>query len=257
MQKRRLGSTQIDVSVMGLGTVKLGRNQGVNYPHPFELPSDVELDALLSEAAQLGINLLDTAPAYGSSEDRLGKWLRSRRHQWVISSKVGETFENGVSRFDFSPDAVRVSVDNSLRRLQTDYLDIVFVHSNGEDERIIREDQVFETLAELKYNGKIRAYGMSTKTIAGGLLTVALSDAAMVTFHPAYTLEREVIVCAHEKQKGIFIKKALAGGHLQQLSGADPVKESLQFILAEPGVTSVIIGTVNPAHLQEAAAAVS
>lgn len=246
MQKRGIGKTGIEVSVVGLGTVKFGRNQGVKYPQAFELPTDHAIAELLNCATELGINLLDTAPAYGSSEERLGKLLRGQRHQWVISTKAGEEFTNGESHFDFSSRAIRESVERSLRRLHTDYLDIMLIHSNGDDQRIIEEEHVFSMLEALKQEGKIRAYGMSTKTIAGGLLTVELADLAMVTYNPRATEDHEVIVAAHKLQKGIFVKKALESGNLKT-----PVTETMKFILSEPGVTSVIIGTLNSQHLKE------
>lgn len=246
MQKRRLGQTALEVSVVGLGTVKLGRNQGVKYPHSFELPSDHAITELLSVAKDLGVNLLDTAPAYGSSEVRLGEALRGQRHDWIISTKVGELFHEGESHFDFSRQAMMASVERSLQRLHTDYLDIVLVHSNGDDERIIQDEAVFDTLQSLQQAGKIRAYGMSTKTVAGGLLAVELAEVVMVTYHPDYLHEQAVIRAAHQQQKGVLIKKALASGHLQRSP-----RDCIDFALAEPGVTSVIVGTINAAHLRE------
>jgi aryl-alcohol dehydrogenase-like predicted oxidoreductase len=250
LQRRSLGNTGITVSRVGLGTVKFGRNQGVNYPKPFDLPSDHDITALLEVASSLGINLLDTAPAYGNSEERLGKLLQGQRHDWVLCTKVGETFAEGKSQFDFSPAAICHSIERSLQRLHTDYVDIVLVHSNGDDELIIEQDQVFNTLAALKQAGKIRAYGMSTKTVTGGLQTLDQADIAMVTYHPDYTDEHAVIAYAKETNKSIFIKKALGSGHLKAAT-------SLPFIFAEPGVTSVIVGTLNPLHLRENVAQVN
>lgn len=246
MQKRQLAKTDIKVSPIGLGTVKFGRNQGVKYPENFELPTDKEIETLLHTAEELGINLLDTAPAYGTSEERLGKLLRGSRQKWVISTKVGEEFNQGESQFDFSASHIRQSVERSLLRLHTDYLDVVLVHSDGNDESIIENEHVFSLLSALKKEGKIRAFGMSTKTVAGGRLTVDLADVVMVSFNPTYTDEREVIQYAHENQKSVFIKKALASGHLKT-----PVNEAMKFIFAEPGVTSVIVGTLNLQHLKE------
>lgn len=245
MQKRRI-VTGLEVSVIGLGTVKFGRNQGVKYPVPFDLPDDKALADLLAIAADAGINLLDTAPAYGISEERLGKLLKNQRPNWIISTKVGEEFVNGESQFDFSPQAVRDSVDRSLMRLKTDYLDIVLGHSNGDDMRIIQQDELFETLAALKREGKLRAYGMSTKTTEGGLATIAQADLAMVTYNQQEQHDKVVIAAAHKNQKSIFIKKALSSGHLKTTPS-----EAVQFALAETGVTSVIVGTINPIHLKE------
>lgn len=251
MQTRCLGNTGLEVSIVGLGTVKFGRTRGVAYSRSFTLPTDKEVACLLSKASGLGINVLDTAPSYGASEARLGKALLGQRHRWVVSSKVGEAFVNGKSSFDFSLKAIRKSIELSLTQLCTDYLDIVFVHSNGEDQRLIEEEEVFSSLAQLKSEGKVRAYGMSTKTVVGGLLAVDHADVVMVTYNPASPDEREVIRYAHQHQKGTFIKKALARGHLHTFAVQAPIKEAMRFVFAEPGVTSVIVGTIDPQHLEE------
>jgi len=246
LQKRRISSTDIFVSPIGLGTVKFGRTQNLKYPNTFTLPTDHELQELLAVAKDHGVNLLDTAPAYGLSEERVGKLLKDARHEWVISTKAGEYFENDLSTFDFSKAAIHKSIDNSLNKLKTDYLDIVFIHSNGDDEKIINQDQVFLTLSELKKAGKIRAFGMSTKTVSGGLNTIQHADIAMVTYNTQETSDLEVIRSAQQLQKGIFIKKALVSGHLTMSP-----KEHIDFVLKEDGVTSVIVGTINPQHLQQ------
>lgn len=90
---------------------------------------------LLKLTRDLGINLIDTAPAYGRSEERLGPLLRGQRQEWVIVSKVGEEFADGVSRHDFSAAHTRLSVERSLQRLETDFIDLVLVHSDGNDLR--------------------------------------------------------------------------------------------------------------------------
>jgi aryl-alcohol dehydrogenase-like predicted oxidoreductase len=252
VQKNTIGRTNLLVSQIGLGTVKFGRNQQIKYPSPFELPTDRDIVNLLDFARDLGVNLLDTAPAYGTSEERLGKLLGAQRHHWVISTKVGEEFINGQSHFDFSPAHVRSSIDRSLKRLKTDYLDLVLVHSNGEDTKIIEEYAIFDLLNTLKEAGKIRTYGMSTKTIEGGILAVDQSDVVMVTYNPIDTTEKPVISHAHKKNKGVLIKKALASGHLHKMSGDDPVYTAMQFILKEPGINSIILGTLNKDHLAHA-----
>jgi aryl-alcohol dehydrogenase-like predicted oxidoreductase len=245
-----INNTDIHVSPAGLGTVKFGRNQKINYPSSFDLPSDKEIIMLLSYAKDLGINLLDTAPAYGSSEERLGQLLKNQRQDWVICSKAGEEFINGESSYDFTPAAIRSSVERSLKRLHTDYIDILMIHSNGDDEKIILEYGALETLNDLKKAGLIRATGMSTKTVAGGLLAVEQSDVVMATYNPTLTTEQPVLAHAHKNNKAIFIKKAFASGHLPTISSAeDPIQAALNFICKEPGVTSIIFGTLNQEHL--------
>lgn len=250
LPQHSLGQTGIKVSPIGLGTVKFGRNQAVKYPQSFELPSDNNLVDLLKLAKQLGINTLDTAPAYGTSEQRLGELLQGERKDWVIIGKAGETFENGVSSYDFSKDFILKNVEHSLKNLNTDYLDVLLIHSNGDDIKIIEHDKVFATMQQLKDEKIIRAFGMSTKTIAGGLRTIEGADVAMVTYNPIETSEKKVIAAAHQHNKGILIKKAFASGHLNEIDGEDPVQTVMDFIFQTPGISSVILGTINQEHLQ-------
>ena len=249
LTKRQLGQSRIDVSVLGLGTVKFGRNQELKYPAPFPLPSDRELIALLDQARSLGINLLDTAPAYGSSEQRLGKLLTDRQ-DWVICTKVGEEFLNGKSSYDFSETHVRHSIERSLRNLNTDYLDIVLVHSDDNDMHISESTACLPTLMDLKEKGLIRAVGMSTKSLDGGLKAVELSDLVMVTYNPSTPDDAEVIRYANSLNKGVLIKKALNSGHAAT-AGENSIEKNLKFALTPAGVSSVIVGTINPEHLRE------
>jgi len=249
LAKRPLGSTGMSPSILGLGTVKLGRDQGVKYPTSFRIPDDREAANLLALSADLGINLLDTAPAYGTSEERLGKLLAGQRERWLICTKVGEEFIAGQSRFDFSPEHTRMSIDRSLRRLCTDRLDIVLVHSDGNDLDIIQHTGVIETLAELKAEGKIRAYGVSTKTVEGGVLAAEKADCVMVTWNLEYNDDIPVIDRCQQLGKGVLIKKALASGHIAA-EGEDPVARSFATIFEHPGVTTAVIGTINLEHLR-------
>lgn len=245
---RPLGSTGLVVSPLGLGTVKLGRDQGVKYPNGFTIPDDRAAGELLAQARALGINLLDTAPAYGVSEQRLGPLLRGQRQDWVICSKVGEEFDDGASHFDFSGAHTRFSVERSLKRLETDYLDLVLVHSDGNDLLVLEQTEVYATLAQLKQEGLIRAFGFSGKTVAGGRKALQDGDCAMVTYNLAEQCERPVLDYAAAHGKGILIKKALASGHAC-LAGEDPVRASFELIFAHPAVSSAIVGTITPAHL--------
>lgn len=244
MKRRTLGATGIQVSPLGLGTVKLGRDQDVKYPTAFTIPDDQAAGKLLRRARELGINLLDTAPAYGNSEQRLGELLSGQTQDWVICSKVGEEFNNGQSHFDFTPENTRRSVLRSLKRLQRDYLDIVLVHSDGNDVDIIERYGTLQVLAELKKEGLIRAVGFSGKTLAGGLRAAEQSDVMMVTYNLDYKDEVELLDYCATHNKGVLIKKALASGHLGEDVGA-----GLRFVLQHPAASSVIVGTINPKHL--------
>ena len=246
-----LADTDIVISRLGLGTVKFGRNQHVKYPHAFDLPTDTAITDLLACAKEGGINLLDTAPAYGCSEQRLGKLLNGQRHDWVIMTKAGEDFSDNTSHFNFSKMHIKKSIIRSLKHLQTDYIDIVLIHSNGDDMKIIEHDQVFEALALLKQQGLIRAYGMSTKTIAGGIACIEQADCVMATYNPIDQQEAPILTRANELNKTVFIKKALASGHLDKIADNNPVQQTMDFIFKHPGAGSIILGTINEAHLKE------
>ena len=254
---RPLGSTGLLVSPLGLGTVKLGRDQGVKYPNGFQIPDDDEARMLLKLARDLGINLIDTAPAYGRSEERLGPLLRGQRQDWVIVSKVGEEFADGQSRHDFSAAHTRLSVERSLQRLETDFIDLVLVHSDGNDLAILNDCEVYATLAELKAEGKIRGFGFSGKTVEGGLKALEQGDCAMVTYNLNEQTEKAVIDYAAAHGKAILVKKALASGHVCLSPGVDPVRASFELLFEHPGVASAIVGTINPLHLAHNVATVA
>lgn len=264
MELRPLGKTGLKVSVLGLGTVKLGRLRGLKYPahaQPASLPTDEQASELLRTAAELGINLVDTAPAYGVSEERIGELMArggwfGGRDRWVVCTKAGEEFDEsadggrGAASFDFSAAAVRASAERSLKRLRTDRLDVLLIHSDGRDEWVIRESGAMEALRELKARGAVRAIGISTKTVEGGLLALESCDVVMVTHNPSYTAEQRVIDAAMDAGVGVLVKKGLESGH-----AADPAR-AIRFVLATPGVSAMIVGTGSAAHLRANAAAV-
>jgi len=250
MALRALGNSGIEVSALGLGTVKIGRDQQVKYPSDFTIPDDNAVRNLLALAWELGINLVDTAPAYGNSEQRLGKLLPDKNN-WVIVTKVGEVFEQGVSRFDFSAAHTRMSVERTLQRLGRDYVDVVLVHSDGNDMQIIENEPVLETLAELKREGLLRAYGMSSKTLEGGMWVVENTDVVMATCHPTDRADLPVIARASELNKGVLVKKGLQSGHADRSAGGEGIESAMQFVFAQPGVSSMITGTINLQHLKD------
>ena len=246
---RPLGDTGLQVSALGLGTVKLGRDQGLQYPSGFVIPDPRSAANLLAQARDLGINLIDTAPAYGDSEQRLGQLLAGQRHDWLLCTKVGEEFNAGASSFDFSPEHTRASVQRSLRRLATDVLDIVLVHSDGNDMDIIERMGTLQALAQLKAEGLLRAFGMSSKTVAGGLAAAAICDVLMLTYNLQQREELPVLDACVGHNTAVLLKKVLASGHLVH-ADSDPLQASMDLALSHPGTSAAIIGTINPAHLR-------
>jgi aryl-alcohol dehydrogenase-like predicted oxidoreductase len=242
MHPAPLGNTGLRVTPIGFGAFKIGRNRGIKYPSGYDLPDEPTVDRLLNAVLDLGINFIDTAPAYGLSEERIGKFLAQRQAEFVLSTKVGETFEDGRSEFDFSGEAVRRSVQRSLERLKTDRLDVVFVHSDGDDLRILRETDCLPTLVELKSAGAIQAVGFSGKTVDGVREAMNDVDVLMVEYHVEDQSHAGVIAEAAERRIGIVVKKGLASGKL----AAD---DALRFLLGNAGVSSVVIGGLNAEHI--------
>ena len=254
---RRFGRLDLRGSVLGLGTVKWGRNQKLRYA-PFELPTDETLGHLLDTAEQLGINVLETAPAYGVAEERLGQILARRSQPFILITKVGEEFERGEARYDFSSEAVRHSVERSLKRLRRGSLDLVLLHCPPDDLPAIVDSPALETLAELKAKGWLRYFGVSSMTLEGGLKAVDLSDAVMVSWNFQYREQEEVLLKAGREGKAAFLKKALLSGNLgsSSLQGGRSVLETcVASALDMSEVSSLIAGTINPEHLAENARA--
>lgn len=243
MAHRPLGRTNLLVSPIAFGAFKIGRNQKIKYAHAYDLPSDQEVSRLLNGILDLGINLIDTAPAYGLSEERIGQTLSHRRREFILSTKVGETFENGLSTYDFSAPAIRHSIHRSLQRLRTDVLDFVFIHSNGDDHHILHHTDTPATLLDLKAQGLIRYVGLSGKTPQGARDALAWADALMIEYHPNDLSHETLLADAAHQGLALLIKKPLA-------SGALPPDTAIPFILRNPHVATLVIGGLNLQHIQ-------
>jgi len=232
------------VSRLGFGSFKIGRNEGIKYPAAYPLPSESEVSTLLNGILDLGCNLIDTAPAYGLSEERIGRAIGHRRCEFLLSTKVGETFEALHSTYDYSEPAVRASVHRSLERLKTDHLDVVLIHSNGDDRRILTETDAVPVLQDLKAQGLIRSIGLSGKTVDGAQLALPWADVLMVEFNLADRSHADLIKTAARQGIAIFVKKGLGSGNF-------PARESIEFVLGQPGVTSLIVGGLSLSHFQD------
>lgn len=244
MVVRELGRSGLRVTPLGFGAFKIGRNVGIKYPQPYDLPGEEAVQRLLNGVLDLGINYVDTAPAYGLSEERIGRFLCGRRGEFVLSTKVGESFEQGRSTYDFSVAGVRASISRSLRHLRTERLDLVFIHAHADDLVILRETEAVETLCRLREEGVVRAIGLSAKTPQAGLEALAWADVLMVEYHLEDRTFEPVIARAAERGVGIVVKKPLASGRL-------PAREAICFALSTPGVTTLVVGGLNLDHIRE------
>ncbi len=156
MRYKKLGKTGIDVSVLGFGAAPLGNEFG-----PID---EAEAERAVHFAIDSGISFFDTSPYYGRtlSETRLGKALRGKRDQVVLTSKCGRY---DVDKFDFSAARVITSVEESLKRLRTDRLDVLTAHDIefGDREQVIQE--TIPAMRRLQEQGKVRFVGISALPI--------------------------------------------------------------------------------------------
>src|SRR5690349_1707933 len=157
MKYRRLGSTNLRVSVVGVGTWQFGGEWAKDF-------SQADADRILDRAADLGVNLIDTAECYGDhlSERLIGSCLARRRDRakWVIATKFGHHFKAPGERDTvYDPRDVERQLDRSLRALQTDYVDVYQFHSGSDNE--FNTPGLWETLDKQKRAGKIRHLGIS------------------------------------------------------------------------------------------------
>jgi aryl-alcohol dehydrogenase-like predicted oxidoreductase len=243
VESRRLGQQGPLVSLIGFGAFKIGRNQHIKYAADYPLPDEAAAARLLNEVLDAGVTYIDTAPAYGLSEERIGAALDHRRGEFTLSTKVGEMYGPTGSSYDFSSAAIERSIHGSLRRLRVDVLDLIFLHSPGDDLKILDETDAVATLMRLRDAGTIRWIGLSGKTVDGAAAALAWADAIMVEYHSDDLSHADVITQAAARGVGVVVKKPLAAGRL-------PPASALNFVAANPAVASMIVGTLKIEHLR-------
>lgn len=212
MHYRRLGRTELKVSEIGYGTNMLGRQE----------LDESEHIAMVHRAMELGINCVDTADVYqeGRSEVILGKALKGRRDRMILATKVGSVIPREGR--DISPGHIEEAVEASLRRLQTDYIDVYQLHSPQLHH--LQENNWLETMQSLKEQGKIRYWGASVNHIDAGvwLLEQDLIDSLQPTFHMLYhDMADAMFGLVAERDVGVVVKQGLARGLVSGKYAAD------------------------------------
>jgi aryl-alcohol dehydrogenase-like predicted oxidoreductase len=216
MKYRTFGKTGLRVSVIGLGTWQFGGEWG----HDFTVD---EVAAILAKAREMGINLLDTAECYGDhlSESLIGQALArlGRRHEWLIATKFGHRYHSFMNRTDERDVGhVRRQLDDSLKALGTDWIDLYQFHSVRDSEFF--NPELWEFLEKAKTAGKIRHLGNS---IASSLDPIpqakASQDAGVEVLQVVYNrLERRpensVFPVADQQRLGVLARVPLASGYL-------------------------------------------
>lgn len=213
MRYRRLGRTGLDVSVIGLGTWQLGGEWGKDFTQP-------EADAMVARAAELGINVVDTAECYGDhlSEQLVGRAIGRTRDQWIVASKFGHRYlGDGARRDEWSAQEVVAQLERSLRALDTDRLDLYQFHSGGD--QVFDNDELWEALAAQKAAGKVRFLGISVGDNATAAQVERATDVGADAVQVVYSrLDREpeeaLLGSCADQDLGVIAREALAGGLL-------------------------------------------
>ena len=216
MKYRRLGKTGLRVSVIGIGTWQFGGEWGKDFTQD-------DVDRIIARAADLGINLIDTAECYGDhlSEQLIGNALSRRgdRDKWVIATKFGHHFKSpGTRDTVYDPADVRRQVDGSLRALRTDYVDVNQFHSGSDAE--FNTAGLWDTLNDLKRQGKIRHLGVSISSKRENLNQVEASprigaEVIQVVYNRLDRgPEQRVLPACRKLDLGVLARVPLASGLL-------------------------------------------
>ena len=209
MEHRRLGKSELNASVIGLGTWAIGGKF-------WGQTDEAAAIAAIQKALDSGVNLIDTAPIYGEghSEEVVGKAIKGRRHQVILATKCGAGFKGPDLFHNLTPKSIRKELEVSLRLLDTDVIDLYQCHFPDPNTPI---EDTMEELARMKAEGKIRAIGVSNFDVA--LLTKAKKVAQIASNQVAYSLlnreiENELIPFCLEQDIGILTYGPMGGGIL-------------------------------------------
>jgi aryl-alcohol dehydrogenase-like predicted oxidoreductase len=211
MEYRRLGNSGLQLSVIGLGT----KNYGARNDYP-------EAERILKQAVEEGINLIETSNTYGggAAEEFIGKALKGRRDQVLLATKVASNMGDGPNQHGASRKHILTQVEASLKRLQTDYLDLYQIHYYDPFTSL---DESLRTLHNLVMQGKVRYIGCSNFAawqVAEAMGVVrALDLEPLVSVEPEYSMlkrgiEKELLPCCQRYRIGILPYFPLASGFL-------------------------------------------
>ncbi|MEW6732728.1 MAG: aldo/keto reductase [Acidobacteriota bacterium] len=256
---RDFGNTGIKVSLLGFGAGLIGDHR----------VSEAEVDKILNSVLDYGITLIDTARGYGASEERIGRYIAHRRGEFVLSTKVGY----GIPGYhDWTYDCIIAGIDEALRILRTNYIDIVHLHSCPWE--TLTRGEVIDALAATVKAGKVRvaaysgenealAYAVDSGRFRGIMASVNICDQRILN---------DLTSKAREKGLGIIAKRPVANApwkyahrpvgnyceeywlRLEKMGldfGADWPDIALRFSAYTEGVSSCIVGTTNLEHIRE------
>jgi aryl-alcohol dehydrogenase-like predicted oxidoreductase len=265
MEKRQLGKTDMEVSVLGFGGAEIG----------FQGATEETVARLLKGALDAGLNVIDTGECYEGSEELIGKTVGERRADYHVFTKCGHP--RGVGSEDWSPSSLLESIERSLRRLRTDRLDLIQLHSCSE--AVLRKGDAIAALQTAREKGYARYLGYSGDSQAA---RYAVECGAFDTLQTSINIADQEAIdltlpLAREKEMGVIAKRPIANvawkeSHkpiesyhhvywerlhklryefIRHLPLKETIAHALRFTLSVPGMHTAIVGTTKPERWQE------
>ncbi|WP_166820052.1 aldo/keto reductase [Thalassoroseus pseudoceratinae] len=274
MDRERLGQTDLQVTRLGYGSM------GIRGPKTWgvRVVDDAGADAILNAVLDAGINFIDTSPDYGLSEERIGRFIGSRRNEYYLATKCGCA---PVQREDhleidhiWKPEIVQRNLETSLERLRTDHVDLLQFH--GGDAETLQREGLIDLLSDFRDQGLVRYIGVSSSLPhLPDLIDLGVFDTFQIPYSALAPEHSVLMTRAAATGAGVIVRGGLAKGgpdaeiqrpalndvwnqaRLDELlsEGASRAELILRYTLSHPACHTTIVGTCNPEHLAENVAA--
>ncbi|KPK86041.1 MAG: aldo/keto reductase [Phycisphaerae bacterium SM23_33] len=270
MEKKVLGRTGLEVTQLSFGAMELRFG-----PDGERKVADEAAERLLNAVLDAGINFIDTAPDYGLSEERIGRFISSRRGEYHLATKCGcdPADKGGKGGHVWSRDQLLKNIAGSLQRLRTDHVDILQLHNPRGDD--VPMDELVDTLKEIQAQGLTRFISIShTLPWLNDLIPMGVFDTYQIPYSCLEPQHHDVISRAAEAGAGVIIRGGIGRGgpeaavtrrvktELWQKAKLDelcrempPPELILRYTLKHPGCHTTIVGTCNVEHLKANVAA--
>ena len=274
MTRKTLGRTGLEVTQLGYGSM------GIRGPKTWgvRVVEEDAADAMLNAVLDAGINFIDTAPDYGISEERIGRYLGDRRNEYYLATKCGCAYTQHEDHLEidhiWKPDVIERNLATSLQRMRTDHVDLLQFH--GGDAETLEREGLIDLLTSFRDQGMIRFIGSSSSLPhLTGMIDLDVFDTFQIPYSCLAPQHHDLITRAAESGAGIIIRGGIAHGgpdaeiqrpaliDVWEQAQLDDVLPSdmqraelvLRYTLSHPHCHTTIVGTCNPGHLRDNLAA--